>query len=247
MKLEVQINWLNQRIGTWLACLLAVWFVAGCSSTKVTSRERYVYDQLPKPNRIWVYDFAATPEDVPTSSEFANPNYRPPLPLTLEEAAAGRQAGAQLAAALIEQINDLGMAARAGAKEVWPQVNDLVIRGYLLSLDPGSATMRVAIGFGAGSSDLTTAVEVFQVTPDGLRKLGRGTVQSGGGKNPGAGVGAATFLATANPVGLIVSGGMNVYGEASGKSTVEGRAQATAKEIAGVLKERFQEQGWIAK
>ena len=61
----------------------------------------------------------------------------------------------------------------------------------------------------------------------------------------GSGLGAATYLATANPVGLIVSGGMNVYGEASGKSTIQGRAQATAKEIADQLRLRFQQQGWI--
>jgi hypothetical protein len=47
-----------------------------------------------------------------------------------------------------------------------------------------------------------------------------------------------------NPVGLIISSGMKVYGEESGSSTVEGRAKATAKEIAEVLKQRFQEQGW---
>ena len=62
---------------------------------------------------------------------------------------------------------------------------------------------------------------------------------------PGAAVGAATFLATANPAGLIVSTGMRVYGEASGKSKIEGRAEKTAKEIADVLKSRFKEQGWI--
>jgi hypothetical protein len=56
---------------------------------------------------------------------------------------------------------------------------------------------------------------------------------------------AATMLASANPAGLIISSGMKVYGEESGSSTVEGRAKATAKEIAGVLKQRFQEQGWI--
>ena len=55
----------------------------------------------------------------------------------------------------------------------------------------------------------------------------------------------ATFLATANPAGLIVSGGMKAYGEASGSATVEGRAKSTAKEIADVLKKRFQDQGWI--
>jgi hypothetical protein len=39
---------------------------------------------------------------------------------------------------------------------------------------------------------------------------------------------------------------MKVYGEESGSSKVEGRAKATAKEIADVLKQRFQQQGWIS-
>jgi hypothetical protein len=46
-------------------------------------------------------------------------------------------------------------------------------------------------------------------------------------------------------VGLIVSSGLKIYEEESGKSTVKGRAEQTAKEIADVLKKRFQEQGWI--
>jgi hypothetical protein len=48
-----------------------------------------------------------------------------------------------------------------------------------------------------------------------------------------------------NPAGFIISGGMDVYGEASGSNGIEGRAKATAKEIADVLKKRFQDQGWI--
>jgi hypothetical protein len=58
-------------------------------------------------------------------------------------------------------------------------------------------------------------------------------------------LGAAGWLVTGSPVGLIVGGGMKIYGEASGNATVEGRAKATAKEIADVLKQRFQQQGWI--
>lgn len=58
-------------------------------------------------------------------------------------------------------------------------------------------------------------------------------------------MGVVGLIATANPAGLIVSGGMKVYGEYSGSSKIEGRAKATAKEIAEVLKKRFQEEGWI--
>jgi len=51
-------------------------------------------------------------------------------------------------------------------------------------------------------TELRTLVEGFQMTAQGQRKLGYGTVQAGGGKGPGTAVGLATFLATANPAGL---------------------------------------------
>ena len=126
-----------------------------------------------------------------------------------------------------------------------PQINDLVLRGYLISFDEGSATKRVAIGFGSGGSELKVAVEGFQMTAQGLRKLGSGTTASGGGKGPGTAMGVATLIATNNPAGLIISTGVKVYGEKSGSAKVEGRAKQTAKEIADVLKGRFKEEGWI--
>src|SRR5262249_4743982 len=126
-----------------------------------------------------------------------------------------------------------------------PQMHDIVIKGYLLSVHAGSEAERLAIGFGAGASELKTVVEGFQMTSQGLRKLGSGTIDAGGSKGPGAAVGVAGLIATGNPAGLIVSTGMKVYGEASGKSKLEGRAKATAKEIADAIKPRFQQQGWI--
>jgi hypothetical protein len=58
-------------------------------------------------------------------------------------------------------------------------------------------------------------------------------------------VGLAALVATHNPAGLIIGTGVKAYKEKSGSATVEGRAKQTAKEIADVLKTRFQEQGWI--
>ncbi len=83
------------------------------------------------------------------------------------------------------------------------------------------------------------------MTATGLRKIGSGTTGAKGSKGPGASLGAASWLVTGNPVGLIVGGGMKIYGEASGSAKIEGRAKATAKEIADVIKSRFQEEGWI--
>ena len=224
---------------------LAVVVAAGCASTKVTNRQQLVTGPLPRPNTIWVYDFGATPADVPAYSAFAGKISADATSQTPEQIAGGRQLGADIAAQLVEEIRDMGMRADRPPIGMIPEINDIVIRGYLLSVDEGSAAKRVAIGFGSGGSELKTAVEGFQMTSQGLRRLGFGTVESGGGKTPGAAVGAVAFAATANPAGLIIGTGVKAYGEVSGSSKVEGRAKATAKEIADVLQKRFREEGWI--
>jgi Domain of unknown function (DUF4410) len=235
----------RSKMATAISCLLVLVIAVGCTSTRITNREQLVTGPIPRPGNILVYDFAATPADVPADSAVMHQYSVDVTPQSAEEIAEGRELGADIAAQLAEQIRAMGMTAQEASPQMKPRINDLVIRGYLLSIQQGSAAKRVAIGFGSGASELRTAVEGYQMTPQGLRKLGSGTVNAGGGKTPGAALGAATFIATANPVGLIVSSGMKVYGEASGSSKVEGRAKATVKEIADVLKQRFQEQGWI--
>ena len=223
--------------------LFALIVVAGCASTKVSDRQILVTEKLPRPDRIWVYDFVATPADLPADSPIARDSAG--TPQTAEQIATGRQLGAQIATQLVEEIRGMGLPAERASTGTRARVNDIVIRGYLVSIQEGSAAKRVAIGFGSGASELKTAVEGYQMTARGPRMLGSGTVDSGGSKGPGLVVPAAVAIATANPIGLIVSGGLKVYGEASGSSKVEGRAEQTAKEIAGVLKTRFEQQGWI--
>lgn len=119
----------------------------------------------------------------------------------------------QITANLVQQISALGLSAASGSAATRPQLNDLVIQGSILSLQEGSAAKRVAIGFSAGQSEMKVAVEGFQMTANGLHKLGSGDVGSGGNKTPGSAVGLAALVATGNPAGLIDSTGMKVYGE----------------------------------
>ena len=227
--------------------VVAALVLAGCASTKISNRQQIETGPLPRPGIIWVYDFAATPSDIPADSVLANQPDVDTTPQTADQIAEGRKLGAQIAVQLVAQIRAMGMPAQQVPVGMQAQlrINDLVIRGYLVSVNQGSAAKRVTIGFGAGASSLQTAVEGFQMTASGLRALGSATVNSGGSKTPGAALGAATFIATANPAGLIISSGVKVYGEASGKSKIEGRAKATATELAAALKKRFQQQGWI--
>ena len=225
--------------------LAVVALASGCASTKVTRQQPLVREQLPRPSQILVVDFIATAADVPADSAIAKEFVVAETPQTPEQIQTGRELGADLAEQLALQIRDMGLPALRARPASKARVNDIVIRGFLVSVEEGSAAKRVGIGFGAGASELHTVVESYQVTTNGLRKLGSGKVESGGAKTPGAALGAATLVATANPVGLIVSTGMKVHGEKSGKSKLEGRAEATAREIADVFRLRFQEQGWI--
>ena len=226
-------------------CLSALLVIAGCASTQIDSRDEVVTQKLPRPAHIWVHDFAATPADVPDESALAGKYSEHSPPQTAEQIATGRQLGAEIEAELVEQIRGMGLPAEHAVKGTTPQINDLVIQGYLVSYNEGSAAKRLLIGFGSGASDLKVAVEGFQMTAQGLRKIGTGTTDSEGGKTPGADLGALGLLATHNPAGLIISSGMKIYGEESGRSTVKGRAKQTATEIADAIKKRSQEQGWI--
>jgi len=229
-----------------IVSLFALVLVVGCATTEVTDRQRLVTEKLPRPGHIWVYDFAATPAEIPAASSLAGQPIEHAKPQTPEQIEIGQKLGAQIAAQLVEEIREMALPAKRASSQTMPEINDIVLRGYLLSIDEGSGTKRVAIGLGYGASELTTAVEGFQMTAQGLRKLGSGKVNASGGKTPGGAVGVVALIATANPVGLIVGGGIKAYGEYSGSSKVEGRAKDTAKGIMEVLKKRFQEEGWIS-
>ena len=220
-----------------LTVLTSICLSMGCASTKMTDRQILVKEKIPRPDHILVYDFVATPSDIPADSSLSGQYDEHTTPQNAKQIEAGRKIGADIAEQLVEEINNMGMPAELAPIQATPQINDIVIRGYLLSIDEGSADKRIMVGFGAGESELQVAVEGFQMTDQGLRKLGSGTVDADGGKTPGVAAPLAVAVARGNPLGLIVSGGMKLYGEESVKSKIEGRIKQTAEEIADVLKE----------
>jgi hypothetical protein len=235
------------KLSSWtVPFFFALAVIAGCASTNVTQQTPVVNEAIARPNQIWVYDFVAAPADVPSDSSIGSEVSAPSTPPTTEQLQTGRQFGALIAKNLVADIQAMGLSAVQAGPGSLPQVGDGVIRGYLVSVEGGSAVKRFAIGFGSGTSEMDTVVEGYLMTPQGLRKLGSGTLSSSGNKTPGIAAPAAIAIATGNPVGLIVVGGMKIYGETSGRNTLEGRAKATADAIAEQLRIRFQDRGWIS-
>jgi hypothetical protein len=224
--------------------LFALAVLAGCASTQVTSHQPYAGEQLARPDRIIVYDFAATPTEVPADSAVAA-QAEGATPQTAEEIEVGRKLGAEVAKQLAADLQGMGLPAVQATGQPPPRPGDIVIKGEFVSIDEGKTGRRVLLGFGSGAAELKTAVEGYQMTPQGLRRLGSGETDSAGGKTPGMVAPLAVYAATANPLGLIVVGAMKLRGERTGSNTIEGAAKRTADEIAAQLRVAAEKQGWI--
>ncbi len=227
------------------AGLLVLVVAAACSSTEVSDRQRYEGEKLPRPDRIIVHDFSADPADVPANSSFALDENIGSVTPTPEQMEVADEAGAAIAERVVLKLREAGLPAVRAAGQPEPQIEDIVVKGYFLSVEEGDATQRILVGFGAGDAKIISAVEGYQMTPGGLRLLGSGTVQTGGDELPGMVLPVAVLAATANPIGLVVGGTVKAVGEVEGTGTVDAVAEDTAEEISQELLEAAERQGWI--
>jgi hypothetical protein len=199
---------------------------------------------LARPDRILVYDFAATSADLPSWSAPARRHAATTAAPSGEVLEKGRELGAKVANELVEEIREMGLSAVSAAGQT-PRAGDVMIVGYFESIEEGSAAKRVVLGFGSGGAELETQVEGYLMTDHGPRELGSRGVDAGAGKSPGLVVPLAVTVATHNPVGLVAGTALHVGGEVSGKTTIDGSSQRTSKAIADELKAIFQRHGWI--
>ena len=137
-------------------CLFVIAAIVGCASSTITSRQEYQGGKIARPDHIIVYDFAATPADVP------DPHCRQYL--NSAQRGSGRQVGAEIAKVLVEDIRAMGLPAERGSSQTVPRIGDLVIKGNILSINEGSAAERVAIGFGSGAAQLKAAAAGYLMT-----------------------------------------------------------------------------------
>jgi hypothetical protein len=226
--------------------LIALLLLAGCATSDVTARRSSVGDeQLVRPGRTIIHCFAATPDDIPADSAIAGHYDRRDTPQTTQEVAVGRRLGDQVAVRFVDEILKTGLPAERAGSGSLPQRGDLIIKGEFVSINEGSRLKRMLIGFGAGSAELKTFVEGYQVTADGLRPLKSVEVKAAGGKMPGMlvpVVGGA--VAGSAGTSVAISGSLNIAQE-MGPESIEGAAKRTANEIGKVLSEAFKRQNWI--
>jgi len=226
-----------------VACLVSLFLLVGCASIKVTEREEYVGERLARPAQIFVHDFAVTAKGLPKWSELGKEYVGSQA--SIEDVEAGRELGGAMAKDLVKRIQEMGLTAAHATDESPPEAGDLILVGYLSSVDEGSVVKRVVLGFGTGAAEISSHTEGYVATKQGVRKLGSGTVTSNPGRAPGAILPVVLFVATANPIGLIVTMPLKIGQELTGRSKLEGVGRRMTAKIAEGLEVKFREQGWI--
>ncbi len=227
--------------------LIAVVIMAGCASSEVTDRRSYAGgEQIPRPGRIIVYDFAATPQGVAPSSAISGRYELVQRPQSPQEIRLGQELGRRVAAALVKDILAMGLPAERAHTGQPPNIGNLVITGEFVTIDEGNRGKRMIIGFGSGAGELRTIVEKYQITAAGPRLLKSLGVRAAGGKGPGM---AVPLIIVGGILGrpvtaAVVSGGINIIQEL-GPEKIQGAANRTAKAIAKELRTGFRRRGWI--
>jgi hypothetical protein len=226
---------------------LALAAATGCGGASVDTIYRSSDTGLPRPDRVLVFDFAAHPESVIVDTSPGKTMGRGVRGVAEIDERVRVAAAAQtvLAEYLVAQIRETGLEAKRAAHGFVPRDGTVLVQGRFVKIDQGSRAARTVLGFGSGSTEVRTFVQVYRATPHGPRLLEEFETRVTGSSKPGmilpVGIGAATGnLARSAAIG----GGLTVASEVLGG--VDNDTKRTSQTIAQRLSLVFARQGWIS-
>jgi hypothetical protein len=191
---------LTSRLVSMVAGYMCTIALAGCGATTVTPTFPAATG-LPKPDRVLVFDFAATPAEAGIDTGIGS------LPQTEEDVQVGKAFAQALSVNLVKELRNQGIDAYRVNEAAPPGETTASIKGRLLRDDRGTSTTSTPVGFSLRSSQVRTQVQVSQGTGITLQLVGEAE--------------------TATPSSLIPETGANRGVDADATST----AQAVAERV----------------
>lgn len=204
--------------------------------------QAYGGKDLPKPDRVVIYDFAYAPDEGEVTADGTGVS-QPAL--TEEQIVYGRAIADLLQEVLVQEIGAMGLPAERIERLSRTQGNMLFIHGQFLSVSEGSGAARMLVGFGAGRTKVITRAQVYYFTSQGQQRIKEFEVVATSGSKPGLilpiGIGAATGNMKRS---LIIGGTVAVTSEILG-ADVQADTERTGEELAASLRAFFRDQGWL--
>jgi hypothetical protein len=208
------------------------------------------YESAPKlarPNTILIYDFAVSPDEIQLDSGIVGKveAKQSGQSRTQQELEVGHHVARIISLQLVTEINAMGMPAQRafGAPRSWGDV--MVVEGQLASINEGNQAERVAIGLGAGASDVEARVQLYTTNASGLEVVETFTTSMKSGYMPGmAETMGAGAIGGHLAVAAVAGAGLHTISEKL-SGDVDAEAKRTAKGIAKQLRGYFEVQGWV--
>jgi hypothetical protein len=231
----------------WAVIVMAI--AVGCAPTNV-QQQSTTLTQLPRPDAILVYDFAVSPDEVKLDTglsaelmqKYAQHKGTSP---TAQEIKLGHKVAEAVADELVKKIRSYGLWAERGFGYPYGKGKVLMVKGQFVSIDQGNRTERVAVGLGAGRSDVQANVQIFELTSQGLQQVDSMRADAKSGYKPGmAEMMGAGAIAGHLLMSTVVSGAVAGASEMT-SATVEADGKRLADKIAVDLGNFFVNQAWI--
>jgi hypothetical protein len=223
--------------------LLAV----GCAKTNVRTTNEIAYTGMPRPERVLIYNFAVSPDEVKqNSSIFAKMgSSMEGKSQTAEQIQIGREVADALATELTVKIADMGLYPLRATANTPISQGAILITGQFLDIDEGNRLRRNLIGLGAGKSSVDASVSVLAPGSSGMAELIAFDAHADSGSMPGAAVMGPAGAAAGAGTAAVLATNAAVSGVKSYKSSSAQQAKKIAEKIAGELAKYFAQQGWI--
>lgn len=232
-----------------ILAVCALLALGGCAGGDLHDMKSYTNRQLPRPDEIYVYPFAADFGDTSTDSGLLSRLESSGDPATTRHAI--QQEALQVRDAvtdeIVKRLRDGGLPAVRATATPPAGRNVLIVNGAFRKVSAGNRTRRLVIGLGTGKSDVETDVRLWYQPADGTPELVRRYDASAeGGKEPGiaetAGIGAAIgHLGTSLGIGA----GAHAATETL-RDSVNDDAKRVADTIAKEIGDFGHAQGWTA-
>jgi hypothetical protein len=228
-----------------LATIALVAGLAGCAPTKVTTTTEYQGD-LPRPGMVFVYDFAASPDEVKLDEGIIAKlgDAGKGTPRTEQERAIGRKMAGVLASKLVTELDNAGIGAQRTSQPQPSGDNVLLLKGQFLSIDEGNQTERVVIGLGMGRSDVKTSVQVYETLTTGPFLVEQFIGDARSGFKPGMAESLGAGAAAGHLGAAAVIGGATTIGSEAFAANIEADADRTAKQLVKQIKQLYKDKGW---
>lgn len=222
--------------------------LTGCAGG-VTNASTYSAMPQARPENIYVYAFASTPDQVKLDggmiqkmeSRFDGTSA---LKKQTDDAVEVRE---QVADEIVHQLQSMGLHAIRADSPAPADRNALIVQGSFETIDAGNRRRRMLVGLGAGKSQVGTSVQVLYQPAGAAPQLVQSfDASADSGKAPGvaetAGIGAAAgHVATS----AVAGGGLHAVSE-----TKHAGMSADAKRLAGSIAKQVAEigveEGWMS-